>query len=201
MTEPEMQDDELLAALGEALAEPVPHPDPGRVDSIRAAAFARQSAEASSPSELDARGSRRLRPLLVAAAIALVAVSAIAFVNRDEGRGQIEYAGPISGVGGGGELTVTETGIGRVIELDTADLPILPTGEYYEVWFVGPGDSPETPNRISGGTFHPDTDGRSKVTFAAAVNPVLYPIVQITSEEGDGDPSSSGVVVLEAVIN
>ena len=68
------------------------------------------------------------------------------------------------------DLRVVATGIGRVIDLDTDVLPILPTGEYYQVWFVGPGDSPDTPDRISAGTFHPDPDGRSEVHFAAAVN-------------------------------
>ena len=38
-------------------------------------------------------------------------------------------------------LTVVRTGIGRVIELDTDELPILPVGEYYEVWFVAPDEN------------------------------------------------------------
>ena len=73
------------------------------------------------------------------------------------------------------DLRVVATGIGRVIDLDTEVLPILPTGEYYQLWFVGPGDSPASPDRISAGTFHPDPDGRSDVQFAAAVNPELLP--------------------------
>ncbi len=46
---------------------------------------------------------------------------------------------------GGGEtasVEVTRTGIGRVVELSSDDLPILPKGELYEVWFVGPGRPP-----------------------------------------------------------
>jgi len=62
---------------------------------------------------------------------------------------------------------VTETGIGRVIEFRSDDLAILPKGEYYELWFVGPGDSRRKSNRISAGTFHPDPEGRSHVSFAA----------------------------------
>ena len=38
-------------------------------------------------------------------------------------------------------VEVRKTGIGRVIELRTDELPILPKGEYYELWFVGPGDT------------------------------------------------------------
>lgn len=93
---------------------------------------------------------------------------------------------------------VTKTGIGRVIEFNTTQLPILPKGEYYELWFVGARDSPGKPNRISAGTFHPDRDGRSRVTFAAAVDPAEYPVLSITAEPGDGDPSPTRPDILRS---
>ena len=93
-------------------------------------------------------------------------------------------------------MEVRKTGIGRVIRFHTEDLPILPQGAYYELWFLGPGDAPGTPNRISAGTFHPDAQGRSHVTFAAAVDPSLYPVLSVTAEPGDGDPSATGPEVL-----
>ena len=93
---------------------------------------------------------------------------------------------------------VTKTGIGRVIQFDTTKLPILPKGEFYELWFVGPGDSPGRPNRISAGTFHPDEQGRSHVTFAAAVDPAKYPVLSVTAEPGDGDPRPTGPEVLRS---
>jgi hypothetical protein len=92
---------------------------------------------------------------------------------------------------------VTKTGIGRVIVLRTDELPILPKGELYEVWFVGPGDSPSQPNRISAGTFHPDAEGRTDVRLAAAVDPARYPVLSVTREPGDGDPRP-GVEVLRS---
>ena len=91
-----------------------------------------------------------------------------------------------------------KTGIGRVIRLRTDELPILPEGEYYELWFIGPGDSPAAPNRISAGTFHPDEDGRSDVTFAAAVDPFLFRVLSVTAEPGDGDPRPTGPEVLRS---
>ncbi len=84
---------------------------------------------------------------------------------------------------------MTKTGIGRVVELSSDDLPILPTGELYEVWFVGPDDRPGARQRISAGTFHPDEDGRSEVTLAAAVDPAKFPTIVVTAEPGDGDPA------------
>ena len=200
----EFGDDELLDLLGDALAVEPSEPDPARVAAVRDAAAARQAASGAADSArvtaLDARRPKRPgRWLLAAAAAAVAVVGAVVIVgSRDNGvDGDVEYAGPIDGEAGVGEIVVTKTGIGRVIELDTDDLPILPTGELYEIWFVGPGDAPGSPNRISAGTFHPDAEGTSQVTFAAAVDPALYPRVEITSELGDGDPSPSDIVVLE----
>jgi hypothetical protein len=96
------------------------------------------------------------------------------------------------------EVEVRKTGIGRVVSLSSGTLPILPKGEYYELWFVGPGDRPGRPNRISAGTFHPDENGRSNVTFAAAVDPTLYPVLSVTAEPGDGDPRPTGLEVLRS---
>ncbi len=98
------------------------------------------------------------------------------------------------------DLLVVKTGIGRVVDLDTSVLPILPIGEFYELWFVAPDDSPDQPNRVSAGTFHPDPDGRSNVRFAAAVDPTEYPSVEITAEPVDGNPAATGPVVLHSDI-
>jgi len=115
----------------------------------------------------------------------------------DRPSGELEVSGQLAAAPGGGSASVEvrEIGIGRVIDLESDDLAILPKGEYYELWFVGPGDSPSDPNRISAGTFHPDVDGNSDVELKAAVDPVLFPVIEITAEPADGDPVSSGNVV------
>jgi anti-sigma-K factor RskA len=94
--------------------------------------------------------------------------------------------------------TVRLTGVGRVIDFRTDELPILPKGEHYELWFVGPGDRRGAPNRISAGTFHPDEDGRSNVRFAAAADPVQYPRLAVTAEPADGNPRPSRPDVLRS---
>ena len=99
------------------------------------------------------------------------------------------------------ELKVTATGIGRIIEL--ADRRAADPPRPASTTRCGssvPATRPRTPNRISAGTFHPDPDGRSDVQFAAAVNPELYPIVEITAEPGDGNPLATGPVVLRTEI-
>ncbi len=137
-----------------------------------------------------------LRRVAAAGALAVLlgaAVLAGTRIGEEQGPpGQLELTASLSAPGGGerrATAVVCETGIGRVVSFDTTDLPILPTGEYYALWFVGPGDSPEDPNRISAGTFHPDPEGRSQVRFAAAVDPAKYPMLAVTAEAGDGDPS------------
>lgn len=98
------------------------------------------------------------------------------------------------------EVTVVALGIGRRVTLTTDELAILPTGDYYELWFVAPDDTPASLNRISAGTFHPDEDGRSDIRFVAAVDPSLYPRIEVTAEPGDGDPAPTVQVVLQAEI-
>jgi hypothetical protein len=89
-------------------------------------------------------------------------------------------------------------GAGVEIEFRTDELPVLPKGEYYELWFVSPGDRPGAPNRISAGTFHPDEEGRSNVRFTAAVDPAEYPRLAVTAEPGDGDPAPTSPDVMRS---
>jgi Anti-sigma-K factor rskA len=195
-------DGDLLELLEAALDVAPAEPPADRVAALRARAQAAGTMSTPSP-----RASERWL-LAAAAAIALLAgvVVGAAVVDRTSGptsAGVVEYDGTLAGTGGEASearLTVVRTGIGRVIELDTDDLPILPTGEYYEVWFVAPGENDGAANRISAGTFHPDPDGRSSVRFAAAVDPAKFPTVEITAEPGDGNPAATGPVVLRTTI-
>ncbi len=95
-------------------------------------------------------------------------------------------------------VEVTGAGVGRIITFETEDLPILPKGDFYELWFVGAGDTRSNPNRISAGTFHPDEQGRAYVRFTAAVDPAKYPVLSVTKEPGDGDPQRTGPEVLRS---
>jgi anti-sigma-K factor RskA len=144
---------------------------------------------------------RRLGLAAVAAAALVLAGFVGTLLDRDGVGGTLEFRATLVDPRGGpvtGRARVVKTGIGRVIVFDSDRLPILPTGEYYEIWFVGPGDSRARPNRISAGTFHPDEDGRSHVRFAAAVDPKKYPVLSVTAEPGDGNPAWTGPEVLRS---
>lgn len=206
-----MTDDELSERLARALDVDVPaEPPADRIAALRAQVQARAGAPAADHDGAAATTRRRPGRTWLAAAAVVVALLAGFGVARlldggdDTGvAGDVEYDGPMTDADGApaaADLTVVGTGIGRVVELRTGALPILPTGEYYQVWFVAAADAPGSPDRISAGTFHPDPDGRSDVRFAAAVNPELYPRVEITAEPGDGNPLPTGPVVLAASI-
>jgi anti-sigma-K factor RskA len=133
---------------------------------------------------------RRLVPALAAACVGIAIGVALALSGDDNDREPpVEAVAELRRGDRVASVALVKTGIGRVVEIRSDDLPILPQGEYYEVWFVGAGDRPGRPNRISAGTFHPDEQGRSRVTFAAAVDPRKYRRMAVTAEPGDGDPA------------
>jgi anti-sigma-K factor RskA len=169
---------------------------------LKARTFAAIEREAGSPTVrpfVRRRGWPRVA--VVAAAAAAAALAFVAGAQLDRAGGTVELQAVLSaprGVPAQASVEVRKTGIGRVIHFETDDLPILPMGDYYELWFVGPGDTRSTPNRISAGTFHPDEQGRSDVRFAAAVDPALYPVLSVTAEPGDGNPERTGPEVLRS---
>jgi len=150
------------------------------------------------------RRDRRFWLPRVGIAIAGVAAVGLAFVVdtwfvADEDLGEragapLELAGTLQGSGGQASITVEQLGSGREVRLRSQELGILPTGEYYELWFVAPDDRPGDPHRISAGTFHPDEEGVTDVAMHVAVDPSLFPSVEVTAES-DRDPGPSEQVI------
>ncbi len=194
--------DRVMAAVAEAARQ-----DTGGVARGSTEAGAQGRRRRDRPAEPRATLGERIFALpklaLGGVAVGLVALAVVAGAALRGGEtdptGELEVAGTMTAPGAStssGEVSVREAGIGRLIAFESDELPILPTGEYYELWFVGPGDTRESPNRISAGTFHPDPEGRSDVAFTAAVDPAKYPVVSVTAEPGDGDPERTGPEVL-----
>ena len=185
---------ELLPAVGLLELSDPELPDPPSGLEARTL-LAVERAAGTPPGRRTARSSRARRrwliPAIAAACLAITAaVVAPALLDEDDEAPQpVEAVAELRSGTRDVSVSIVKTGIGRVVRLRSDDLPILPKGEYYEIWFVGPGDRPGQPNRISGGTFHPDQNGRSSVTFAAAVDPRKYQRMAVTAERGDGDPS------------
>ncbi|MBA2534138.1 MAG: anti-sigma factor [Rubrobacter sp.] len=92
----------------------------------------------------------------------------------------------------GGELRGEQVGDNLKVELEAWGLPEPRGGEYYEMWYAR-----EDGGRISCGTFHAQPKGHTTVNMSAPASAVAYPEVEITLEPDDGDPGSSGRVVLK----
>ena len=207
-------EDRLTRLVADALAPSPVEPPPARVVALRVQVAERRAAQQSyrSAGLIDRRG-RRPRPLaaaLIAAAViaAFLAGGTIVSDDRSATRqatplGVVEFQSllrPPTGRGASATAIGRRAGTGRIVELRSRDLPILPTGDLYEVWFVGPGDGPGDRNRISAGTFHPDEAGRTAVVLTAAVDPAKYPVLSVTAEPCDGDPEPTGPEVLRSDI-
>ncbi len=78
---------------------------------------------------------------------------------------------------------------GLAIELDVSGLPPSPPGFYYQAWMKGPG------GLVTIGTFHL-RGGPGTVELWSAVSLADYPTITVTREPEDGNPASSGQVVL-----
>lgn len=197
--------DEDLARAVRAALTPVPtSPPPDRVRELRARVERGRDGVADQTTTRGRRSHRaggvsRRRALTAAAGVALLAAggaigAAVGSVARDQddllARGTDEFVATL--VGDGVEVSVEGASApeGRIITLRSPSLPVLPEGDYYELWFVDTDG-----NRISAGTFHPDEQGRTLVVLHAAVDPRLAGEMEITREPGDGDPAPSGDVV------
>ncbi len=112
--------------------------------------------------------------------------------------GAEEKTATLDGDGFQAAARVNVIGPGRLVAVKSRTIPKIPKGTYYELWFVGPGDAPQTPNRISAGTWHPDKLGVTDVRFLIAADPKKFPDIEVTREPPDGDPRPSGRVVLES---
>jgi len=157
---------------------------------LEAAAFARIREEAAATR--GRRAAARAAAGLAAAAVAgaLVALGIAGGVGGGAG-GTLEVAGVLRGdatTAVAGSVEVRRTALGREVHLRSDDLPVLPAGRFYELWFVAPDDRPGAPHRISAGTFHPDAHGHSDLTLHAAVDPARFPVVSVTAEDGDDGP-------------
>lgn len=188
-------EDELNESLARAVT-PAPVEPPGdRVDTVRELAAARAEILRH---RLPGPRERRRPPMALAAAAAavlLVGMGAVLGDRLGDEGGQPEFDAALTGSGGSAAVLGELVDTGRIIRFDSDDLPVLPKTEFYEVWFLSTeGEGPT--RRISAGTFHPDSEGRSHVTLFAAVDPTVYTQVEVTAEPGDGDPDPADDPVL-----
>jgi len=141
-------------------------------------------------------GSRIGTPAAAAAVLLVALFAGVLYAGLLAPSSRTVAAAPLSPTGfapeASGEVQLKGSGADNArVRLEVSGLPELRPGEYYELWFVR-GDG----QRISGGGFDVDREGRATVNLNAPSAARGYPGVGITLEESPGDPRPSPEKVL-----
>jgi anti-sigma-K factor RskA len=132
--------------------------------------------------------------VLAAAAAAVVAVAA-AGIGFTLAQAAPALADTISlhheaGQTGSGQAVMRQTADGWSIQMSVSHLQRLPSGQYYECLWVGPGNQ-----MISAGTFTVDASGSASVQMWSDANPDNLPTVEVVIKQADR-PVQQGTAVL-----
>ncbi len=134
----------------------------------------------------------RMRRTVRAGAAALLAAAAVVIgivVTRGPATTDVVLAGTRLAPAASATAKLHATPSGLAIELDVSGLPPSPPGDYYQAWMKGPR------GLVTIGTFHL-RGGPGTVELWSAVSLTDYPAITVTREPEDGNPASSGQVVL-----
>jgi hypothetical protein len=132
---------------------------------------------------------RRSAGAAVAALLAAAAVVISIVVTRGPVTTDVALAGTRLAPAASAVAKLHATPSGLAIELDVSGLPPSPPGFYYQAWMKGPH------GLVTIGTFHM-RGGPGTVELWSAVTLAGYPTITVTREPEDGNPASSGQVVL-----
>jgi|1186.fasta_scaffold512060_2 hypothetical protein len=138
------------------------------------------------------RRTRTIRYALVGGAAAvLLAVGLTIGVTAHHQKPPLQYAASLSGTqlapGATGEVTLTKSAGGWKIQLNATGLPRRDDGAYYEAWLKN-----DAGVLVPVGTFNEPLD----VVLWAGVPPRSHPVFTVTRQLANGDPASTGQVVL-----
>jgi anti-sigma-K factor RskA len=97
-----------------------------------------------------------------------------------------------------GSAVARHTADGWSIQLSVSHLKPLPSGQFYECWYAGPGNRPGHPDLITAGTFTVNASGNATMQMWSAANPQSFPVMQITAEQ-PGDAGQHGQVILSGI--
>jgi Anti-sigma-K factor rskA len=132
---------------------------------------------------------RRTARAGAAALLAAAAVVISVVVTRGPATTDVALAGTRLAPGASATAKLHATPSGLAVELDVSRLPPSPPGCYYQAWMKGPH------GLVTIGTFHM-RGGPGTVELWSAVSLTDYPTITVTREPEDGNPASSGQIVL-----
>jgi hypothetical protein len=197
-----MNDDDRIAYLAGDETDALSRTEREKLDALRGA-LSDPSAWIEPPADLQervvaavsSRTPRRRRVLRYAlvgtAAATVLTVGVVVGLHATTGSRPVEYAAALNGTGlapnASGSVTLTKTVSGWRIHLHATGLPRRDNGGYYEAWVKDSSGS-----LVPVGTFNQADD----VTLWAGVPPTSHPTFTITRQLANGDPASTGQVVL-----
>jgi len=153
---------------------------------------AANAANAANTARKDSRRRARMRRSAGAAVAALLAAAAVVIsivITRGPVTTDVALAGTRLAPAASAVAKLHATPSGLAIELDVSGLPPSPPGFYYQAWMKGPH------GLVTIGTFHM-RGGPGTVELWSAVSLAAYPTITVTREPEDGNPASSGQVML-----
>ena len=179
-----------LDAIRTVLADPAvwERPDPQLEDHIVAAI----AAEHGSGLPPETRSRRRFGRVIFGVAAALIIAAGVAVgLTRHPDDTALTYSAQLAGTplaaDASGQATLTRTTSGWRIELHGSGLPRRDGGDFYEAWLKNAAGV-----LVPIGTFNEPAE----VTLWAGVSPADFPTLTVTQQQGNGNPASSGRVVL-----
>ena len=157
-------------------------------------------AQAAATARRDERRSRwrglNVRMLALAAAVVLAAGVGVALaLPRSPSAETYTMALHSPASHASGQAIAMHTDSGWSIQLTVAHLPSLGQGQFYECWWVGPGNRPGHPALVSAGTFVVGSSGTATAHMWAAADPEDFKSMEITTET-TANSSQPGQVVL-----
>ena len=201
---PDVASADAARRLRALLAEPDSWAEPpaGLLDELLTSIDSERSGSAKAtrpvavPGPAAGRGGRRrthIRRTVRAGAAALLAAAAVVIalvVTRGPATTDVVLAGTRLAPAASATAKMHATPSGLAIELDVSGLPPSPRGYYYQAWMKGPR------GLVTIGTFHMRGGPAGTIELWSAVTLAGYPVITVTREPEDGNPASSGQVVL-----
>ena len=141
------------------------------------------------------RARRRWWALAAAAALVLAVALPAALLLRPPRPTTVAMVAAPGGQGHG-EITVTPTDGGRLLEVAVEGLPEPRPGTLYSLWAIGPSDTPLDPDRVPIIQFATDADGKVRFQTFTSVPSDRFNRFDVTLEPMDNDPARNGPTVL-----
>jgi anti-sigma-K factor RskA/putative zinc finger protein len=143
------------------------------------------------------------RMLALAAAVVVIAAGTGLGLLLSGGPSAETYALALhsgTGLSASASGTMRQAEAGWSVQLTAVHLPEPGSGQFYQCWWVGPGNRAGHPRLVSAGTFSVGRSGTATVQLWTAANPDDFSTIEITLDSA-AHPGQPGRVVLSGVVD